>query len=273
MSGDKLEGLKEAIKAYTLEQRRGTTNRVGVVTFSDDPYLAISLTNDYDAIIAYLKELETQGSTAVGKGMLRAISHFMELNAYQLDADQDPRVAEVHRLLDSEGLAAALQYAEKHPDLMKKIVRPEITKIAVIFTDGDSNAGITPRDAAGIANKLGIRIYTVGVGTSGNDENILKEVADITGGLYFNAKDAEGMKDALLDINRLEKSPALVKSQVVVKDFQQLLILLALLSLAGEVVLSTTKLRRFPAYLLMTSLTLGGVTGKPDAVLPTSGSP
>jgi hypothetical protein len=49
MSGERLEGLKRAVKDYLIEQRRGSQNRVGIVTFSDEPYLAVSLTTDYDA--------------------------------------------------------------------------------------------------------------------------------------------------------------------------------------------------------------------------------
>lgn len=257
-----LEAARQSVKAYVIEQRRGTSNRIGMVTFADDPYLDMRLTNDYDALIAHLKELKTAGSTAVGKSMLAAITHFLEVNAYELGAEDDPRVQKLQEILDKEGLAEVLTYAKKYPDLMKKVVQPERTKIVVLFSDGGSNTGIDPVEAAQIARNLGIRIYTVGINTSGGDETKLKTVSETTGGLYFRVGDADGMRAALLDISRLEKSPSLVRSQIVVKDYQMHFILLALLALGLEALLASTKLRRLPAIALILSLALPGLPGE-----------
>ncbi|TBR17286.1 VWA domain-containing protein, partial [bacterium] len=257
MSGERLDGLKRAVKDYLVEQRRGSNNRVGVVTFSDEPYLAVSLTTDYDALIARVKETQTEGSTAVGKGMMTAISHFLELNILQMDA-ANPDVAEMRKLVLANDLAGALTYAKARPGLMDKVLQPEKTKIVVIFTDGESNTGITPVDAAKIAKQLGIKVYTVGI-QIGSGEAALKEVAAITGGLYFRAEDADGMRNALLDISRLEKSPALVRAQVAVNDLTTPLALLALLALLMEVGLVSTRFRTLPAIILAGLIGVNGI--------------
>src|SRR5262249_29286940 len=68
-SPSKLVAAEDAMKAYINEQRRGTSNRVGLSTFSDEAYVDVHLTQDYDALIAHLKELHTLGSTAIGKAI------------------------------------------------------------------------------------------------------------------------------------------------------------------------------------------------------------
>ncbi len=256
MSGQKLQNVREAVKAYVEEQRRGTENRVGMVTFSDNAYLDVKLTTDYDALISHLKELETTGSTAVGKSMLTAIAHFLELNALDLDGKADPRAAEVQKLLRDRGLPAALAYAKQHPDLMKSILQPERVKIVVVFTDGESNDGIKPQDAAEIARQLGVKVYTVGIGDNGRgyDSKTLREVAEITGAKSYMAGDAQGMAEVLLEIARLEKSPAKIVSAVSVKDYTSFLAILALLLLAAEMTLANTRLRSLYGLALVMGL-------------------
>ncbi|MDD5302514.1 MAG: VWA domain-containing protein [Elusimicrobia bacterium] len=259
MSGDKLDGVRDAVRAYIEEQRRGTENRVGMVTFSDQSYLDVKLTTDYDALIAHLKELETTGSTAIGKSMLTAIAHFLELNALELDGKADPRAAEVQRLLKDSGLSAALAYAKPFPDLMKTILQPERAKIVVLFTDGDSNSGIKPEDAADIAASLGVKVY--GVGIAGPNETFneatLRAVAEKTGAKFYRAGDANAMRAVLLEIARLEKSPAKIVSAVSVKDYTSLLAMLAFLLLGAELTLANTRLRTLYGLAFIMALNAG----------------
>lgn len=256
MSGAKLEGVREAVKGYVEEQRRGTENRVGMVTFSDNSYLDVKLTTDYDALISHLKELQTTGSTAIGKSMLTAIAHFLELNALDLDGKADPRALEVQKLLRDQGLSAALAYAKQYPDLMAKILQPERAKIVVIFTDGDSNAGIKPEEAADIAAQLGVKVYGVGIAgpNEGFNEATLRTVAEKTGAKFYRAGDADGMRSVLLEISRLEKSPAKIVSSVSIKDYTSLLALLAFLMLGGELLLANTRLRTLYGMALVMGL-------------------
>ena len=102
------------------------------------------------------------------------------------------------------------------------------TKIAILMTDGVNNSGYEmPLDAARIAAQNDIRIYTVGIGTNGMapirvrdffgqlvlrsipveiDEEMLKQVANITGGEYFRATDNDSLKGVYEKIDQLEKT-------------------------------------------------------------------
>ncbi len=102
------------------------------------------------------------------------------------------------------------------------------SRIIVLLTDGESNTGaVQPDAAAKLAKTMGLRIYTIGVGSTGQapvrardmfgrdtigymavsiDEGQLRRIADATGGRYFNVKDPKGLAGALEDINRLEKT-------------------------------------------------------------------
>lgn len=103
------------------------------------------------------------------------------------------------------------------------------SKVVILLTDGVSNAGtIQPIDAARIAEQLGIRVYTIGVGTRGKalspvaryatgqyryeyvdvdlDEATMQRIADLTGGKYFRATDEAKLKEIYGEIDRLEKT-------------------------------------------------------------------
>jgi Ca-activated chloride channel family protein len=102
------------------------------------------------------------------------------------------------------------------------------SKVLVLLTDGDNTAGtVDPREAASIAKELGIKIHTIGIGRNGVvpmpqedeygrrvlvpvqfriDEDLLREMAEQTGGTYFNASDSEGLAKVYSQIDQLEKS-------------------------------------------------------------------
>ena len=101
------------------------------------------------------------------------------------------------------------------------------SRIMILITDGDNNAGeIDPLTAANLARDLGIRIYTIGVGTDtlilpaqdfwgqtiyqqypgGFDEALLERIADVTGAQYFRAADPKTLENVFDIINRLEKT-------------------------------------------------------------------
>jgi len=102
------------------------------------------------------------------------------------------------------------------------------SRIIILITDGVNNAGtISPLVAAEAAKALKIKIYAIGVGTKGLvpypfrdaygrtiyqnipieiDEEMLKKMADMTGGKYYLAGDTEGLRKIYDDINRLERS-------------------------------------------------------------------
>ena len=103
------------------------------------------------------------------------------------------------------------------------------SKIIILLTDGENTAGeLEPVEAAGLAQTLGIKIYTIGVGTNGQapiavqdpfsgrqrirmmpvniDEATLEKVADVTGGKYFRATDTESLTEIYAEIDQLEKT-------------------------------------------------------------------
>lgn len=103
------------------------------------------------------------------------------------------------------------------------------SKVVILLTDGVSNAGtIQPNDAALIAEQLGIRVYTIGVGTRGKalspvaryatgqyrydyvdveiDEPTMRGMAERTGGRYFRATDERKLREIYAEIDRLERT-------------------------------------------------------------------
>ncbi|GMU66983.1 MAG: aerotolerance protein BatA [Acidobacteriota bacterium] len=138
------------------------------------------------------------------------------------------------------------------------------SRVVVLVTDGVNNAGeIDPRSAAAVAEGLGLRVYTVGVGTEGVvpvplqvrdpltgrletrrvrmevdvDEPLLEEIAERTGGRFFRATDPDALADVFAEIDRLEKTPLSVKRYVryreVFAPFAWTALLLTVLPLAA----------------------------------------
>lgn len=104
------------------------------------------------------------------------------------------------------------------------------SKIVILLSDGMSNNGVvTPEDAADVAAKMGVKVYTIGVGTgagyaprlvtdnlgrqfvrnwpSGFDEAQLRDIARRTKGMYFRVNDREALENALEEIDKLETTP------------------------------------------------------------------
>jgi Ca-activated chloride channel family protein len=106
---------------------------------------------------------------------------------------------------------------------------PAASKVAIVLTDGEDNASrITPDEAAAFATRAGVKVYTIGAGTTGTapmrltdpdtgaselvqvpvriDEELLRSVAEATGGRYFRADDAEALRRIYGEIDALEKT-------------------------------------------------------------------
>lgn len=113
-----------------------------------------------------------------------------------------------------------------------------ISKVVILLTDGDNNAGsITPATAAEMAKLFGIRVYTIGAGTRGMapypvqtpfggiqyqqvpvkiNETLLQQIADETGGKYFRAESKESLQKIYDEIDKMERS------KIEVNEFQRL---------------------------------------------------
>ncbi|WP_271270644.1 VWA domain-containing protein [Aliamphritea hakodatensis] len=209
--------------------RRREGDRVGLVLFSDRAYLQAPLTFDREAV------RELLGQAQVGlTGQKTAIGDAIAIAA--------------KRLKD----------------------RAEDSRVLVLLTDGANNEGVMdPLQAAALAKKLGIRIYTIGVGadavqvntvfgrqvvnpSQGLDETSLRDIAAMTGGEYFRATDEQGLASIYRAIDRLEPvsgEPVYVRPEVALYFWPAgialgLTALLAVLSLLVGGVLSVNRVNR-----------------------------
>jgi Ca-activated chloride channel family protein len=142
------------------------------------------------------------------------------------------------------------------------------SKVIILLTDGVNNAGqIDPLTAAEAAKALGIRVYTIGAARPGQvpvpvqtllggtdivyqesvlDEQILQQVADITGGRYYRAEDTTGLEAIYDEINQLEKSSVEVQVFNQYTELAGYLLVPALFILMLELVLRKTIFRSNP---------------------------
>lgn len=142
------------------------------------------------------------------------------------------------------------------------------SKVILLLTDGTHNAGlVTPLQAAQAAKALGIKIYTIGVGTQGIammpvpkrgggfelrptsvyiDEDTLREIAATTGGQYFRATDTQALQAIYSEIDRLETGRNVSEQFQHYRELYPALIAAALLLLLLDSLLSQTVLRVWP---------------------------
>lgn len=192
---DRLEASKD-IAIEFISQR--PSDRMGIVVFAGESYTQCPLTTDRSTLINLMKEIQTdliEDGTAIGNGLATAVA----------------------RMKDSDAKS----------------------RVVILLTDGVNNRGeITPQMAAEIAKTYGIRVYTIGVGANGMapypvmtpwgmdvqnmqveiDEELLKDIAQQTGGRYFRATDNAKLADIYEEINKMEKVRTTVDSFPVYKE-------------------------------------------------------
>ncbi len=144
------------------------------------------------------------------------------------------------------------------------------SRIIILMTDGENNAGKTPPlTAAEAAQALGIKVYTIGVGTRGVakrftgqmdfsgrkiyqrvqvdvDEVTLGKIAEMTHGKYYRADSTDTLKKIYADIDRLEKSDAEVKKYSQYREIFSWFVIPGMFFLLLEVILSNTIWRKLP---------------------------
>ena len=142
------------------------------------------------------------------------------------------------------------------------------SKVVILLTDGVNNRGqISPIMAADIAQDLGIKVYTIGVGSRdkapmpaydpfGNmtyvmadveiDEALLREIAAKTNGQYFRASNNKALKEIYAQINELEKSKVEITHYTSYNELYMGWLLLALILLAAEFLMARMVLNRLP---------------------------
>ena len=142
------------------------------------------------------------------------------------------------------------------------------SKIVILMTDGQNNAGkVPPITAAEAAQALNVKVYTIGVGTRGMgrmpvtdmfgrkryqpvpvdiDEKTLTEIAQKTGGKYFRADSSDTLRKIYEEIDKLERSEVETKKYVQVEELFKWAVIPGLLLLAAEVLLGNTIWRKLP---------------------------
>ena len=138
-----------------------------------------------------------------------------------------------------------------------------LSKVIILLTDGVNNAGfVDPTTAAGLASSYGIKTYTIGLGSNGNamapiamkrdgsfrygltrveiDEDLLKSIAEQTGGVYFRATDNQRLASIYDEINKLEKTEIEEFTYTSYEEHFRIFILFGLALLLMEWILRTT---------------------------------
>jgi|TARA_B110000977_G_scaffold137546_1_gene174720 Ca-activated chloride channel family protein len=221
----RLNALKE-VAADFIDDRQN--DRIGLVVYAGESYTKTPITSDKRIVKNALRSIRYDGvindGTAIGMGLATA----------------------VNRLKDSRAKS----------------------KVIILLTDGVNNSGfIEPKIAAELAVEFQIKTYTIGLGSNGTakapigvlpngkfqygltkveiDEELLKAIADDTGGLYFRATDTKKLKDIYNEINKLEKTEVEEFKYYNYQEKYRILILIALGLLFAEWILKNTIFRSF----------------------------
>jgi Ca-activated chloride channel family protein len=142
------------------------------------------------------------------------------------------------------------------------------SKVLILLSDGENNAGIVdPADAGDVARDRGVKIYTIGVGSTGMapfpdtdvfgrrvltsqhvvlDEDTLKMLAERTGGRYYNARNTQALTDIYSEIDKLEKTATEGRLYTRYRELYLWLLVPGLVLILLESALSTTWLRSLP---------------------------
>lgn len=181
----RMEAAKAAARQFVEKQPSGVS--IGVVVFSDGGISVQPPTDNRDETLTTIDRLVPRRGTSIGNGILVA------LNSIAVDAG-DPPILNTSDLSQDPAVAPVEAPQGWYP-----------SSVIVLFTDGENNQDPDPAMAAEVAADLGVRVYTVGVGTTAGttievedmtvhtslDESILQFIAFETGGGYYNAGNEE----------------------------------------------------------------------------------
>jgi Ca-activated chloride channel family protein len=203
--------------ALSFIRRQPSNTQIGIVAFAGFAAMLQAPTNDQEVLEDVIQSLTTERRTAVGSGILKALDTIAEV---------DPSVAPSVSGSASGPMPTPVPSGAYAP------------AIIVVLTDGASNRGPLPVDAAQQAVDRGVRVYTIGYGTAnggpmncggqfgdtdpfggggmfsepqfggggggnfrrGIDEEVLMEVADMTGGVYYSAESAEELHEVFEEL-------------------------------------------------------------------------
>lgn len=221
---NRFDVVKDVVKEF-IQKRKD--DRIALVAFAARAYTACPLSTDYSWLNENLDRIKVgmiEDATAIGSAI----------------------ASSVNRLRTSKTKS----------------------RVVILLTDGVSNAGtISPLVAAEAAKALKIKVYTIGVGSKGLvpyplkdqygrivyknipieiDEDILKKIADMTGGKYYRATDTETLRRIYDDINRLEKSNIEHFGYTEYSELFFYFLIPAMIILVLEILLANTVFMRVP---------------------------
>jgi Ca-activated chloride channel family protein len=218
--------MAKAVLKQFIENR--PNDRIGLVVFATQAYIAAPPTLDHDFLLAQLGRLELGAidpdHTAIGSALGTAINRLRGLNSK--------------------------------------------SRIVILMTDGQNNAGqLAPLTVAEAARTLGVKVYTIGVGMQGQapmpvfyggrkvgyqmqpvdiDEDTLKKISSMTGANYYRADNTEKFQSIYSEIDRLEKSEADIRKYTEFEELFPWLLAPGLSLVLVEIGLRHTWLRRLP---------------------------
>jgi Ca-activated chloride channel family protein len=190
----RMEAAKAAARQFVEQQPSGIS--IGVVVFSDGGISVQRPTDSREETLATIERLVPRRGTSIGNGILVA------LNTIAVEAG-DPPILNTSDLSQDPAVTPVESPQGWYP-----------SAIIVLFTDGENNQEPDPATAAEVAADLGVRVYTVGVGTTAGapievegmtvhtmlDERTLQFIAAETGGEYYNAGNEEDLRQIYNDI-------------------------------------------------------------------------
>lgn len=221
---DRITAAKDVAAKFIADR---PNDRIGIVAFAGESFTQSPLTTDRSTLQTLLGQLRTgiiDDGTAIGNGLATAVNRLRESSAK--------------------------------------------SKVIILLTDGVNNAGqVAPAMAADIAASYGIRVYTIGVGTRGTapypvqdmwgsirympvpveiDEEILRQIASLTGGEYFRATDKNTLSQIYDQINEMEKSRVETSEYMTHTELAGRYMLWAFALLVAEFLVRYMLLRRLP---------------------------
>ena len=198
---DRLDAAKAAADAFVEKQTPGT--RIGVVSFSTSADLVQAPTTDKDAVLAAVNRLRLGSRTAIGSGILTSLDAIFGTPQTSISPPQEETLPTPAPTPVPEGF--------------------HVPAIIILLTDGRSNTGPLPLESAQTAANRGVRVFTVGIGTTQGatlqggggrfgfgggfafradlDETTLKEIATLTDAKYFHATEAEELVSIYQSLN------------------------------------------------------------------------
>ncbi len=188
METSRMDAAKQAVEDFV--QRQPTTVRIGVVAFSDSGLSVQAPTDDQGAVLGAINRLTPQRGTSLANGINASLQ----------------AIALAESGADSHYYSNLTPTAVPSPTPVPK--GTYTSGVIILVTDGENNEQPDPLQAAQTAADLGVRIYTVGIGspTGTNvhingftvhtqlDEATLKQISQITNGAYYNAQTGEQLR-------------------------------------------------------------------------------